>query len=135
MVSNGDLNAKTYLQAMPGTPPRRLPDAGAPQARSRFQEGPQADAEGEAVVGRCRRQPRDLVQAEEATHATTTMEAAVTVAVTSLSELKKYQQLALIQDLSKILGVTPAARSQREQIRLLFVVAGVLKSKGSGERK
>ena len=54
----------------------------------------------------------------------------MTVAVTSLSELKTYQRLALIQDLSKILGVTPAARQPAEQIGMLFVVAGVLKPKG-----
>jgi hypothetical protein len=56
------------------------------------------------------------------------MNAAMTVEVTTLSELRRYQEFALIRDLEKILGIKPAARSQREQIRLLFVVAGVLQT-------
>ena len=49
----------------------------------------------------------------------------MSVEVTTLAELKRYQQLVLIQDLAKILGVkAPAARSQRE-LRRLFVVAGI----------
>jgi hypothetical protein len=49
----------------------------------------------------------------------------VTIEVRTTAELKDYQQLVLVQDLQKILGVTPAARSHREQIRRLFVVAGI----------